>query len=519
MPLTPQDIRAQAQPWIQPISSEAPAGKSAKLDPVYEAIVKEVAKLESPVGGAVNWAKIVETGEELLKKNSKDLLIACYVAYGLYATRGLSGLVEGTSALAEMLEGYWPTLYPEATRLRARSNAMGWFLQRTATALAHPDVLVADRDQITGLELAAQRLTEVSRDKFGANGPAFGPLMQSLERLKMSLPQVSAAGEATGVPQANATSVPLSTAAAVPALSDPAGAVDFLRQLGNSLVSAAEAIRRANAADPLSYRILRTGLWLHIQQLPAGTNGRSPVPPMPASLRAQLEKMAASGKWEALLEESESALVQHRFNLDLDRFSAQALAALGAPYQVARQGLLSDVASFLRRMPSAPDLLCSDGSAVADGQTREWLRLEVQTASPTGSARLAGQSNESTALVDEARAMISQGKLAEGIQQLQERVQALGSGRPQFEARLALAKVCGAAGQTAVARALYTILDQESTQHELDSWEPALAAQCLEGLLISVRALKPSAPLPAEFAAHYQRLCKLSLAAALRIQS
>src|SRR5262249_52641501 len=303
MPLTPQDIRAKAQPWIQPISSEAPAGRPAKLDPAYESIVKEVAKLESPVGGAVNWAKVVESGGELLKKNSKDLLIACYLAYGLYATRGLSGLVEGTSALAELLESYWPTLYPEASRLRARCNALGWFLQRTATALGRPDAPVEDGDLLNGLELAAQRLTEVSRDKVGSNGPPVGPLMQSVERLKMSLPQEPAAGQATpSVAQPKPFSDPLSPAAA--ALSDPSGVVDFLRQLGTALVAAADTIRRANAADPLSYRILRTGLWLHIQQLPAGTNGRSPVPPVPAALRSQLEEMAASAKGESPLEGS-----------------------------------------------------------------------------------------------------------------------------------------------------------------------------------------------------------------------
>jgi type VI secretion system protein VasJ len=518
MPLTPQDLKERAQPWVQPISSEAPAGKPAKLDPAYESILSEVAKLESPVGGSVNWPKIVEAGGELLKKNSKDLLIASYLAYGLYATRGLSGLVEGTSTLAELLEGYWDTLFPEVTRLRARSNAMGWFLQRTATALAHPDLRVEDRDLVSGLELAARRLAEVSRDKFGANGPAFGPLMQSLERLKASLPEESPSAQAgAGAPQAKATSDRLSPAPA--ALTDPANAIDYLREVGSSLVSAAEAIRRANPADPLSYRLLRTALWLHIQQLPAGGNGRSPVPPIAAPLRAQLEKMAASAKWEALVEESESALVQNRFNLDLHRFTAQALAALGASYQSARQALLSEVCAWLRRMPSAANLLCSDGSPVADGQTREWLQLEVQASPQGASSRPGPKSDESAALLEDARTLISQGKLPDGIGALDQRIQGLGAGRPRFETRLALAKLCSAAGQTALAKALYVILDRDCVEHELDTWEPALAAQCLEGLLICVRAQKPSAPLPPEFAEHYLRLCKLSLAAALRIQS
>ncbi len=522
MPLTLQDLRERAQPWIQPISSEAPAGKAAKLEPIYESIVKEVGKLESPSGGAVNWARVVETGGELLKRSSKDLLIASYVAFGLYATRGLNGLLEGLSALAELMESYWSTLFPEVNRLRARSNALGWFLQRTAIALSQANA--DDADLVNGLELAAQRLSDVSRDKFATHGPAFGPLLQSLERLRMSLPQASAAGDSTtgAAPEkATATGGPAVAAASPATLIDPANMLDFLRTIGDSLVSAAGVVRRTNPADPLSYRILRTGLWLHIHQLPGGTNGRSPMPALPASQRAQLEKMASNAKWEPLLEESESALVMHRFNLDLQRLSAHALQALGPPFQPARQALLGEVAAWLRRMPSAPQLLSSDGTPLANAQTQEWLKLEVQT---TGSAGGSGASpgrtsDESAALLDEARELVGRGKLSEGIRLLQERIQSIEPGRPRFRARLALAKLCAAGGQTAVAKVLYAILDQDCVQHGLDSWEPALAAECLEGLLLTVKALRPGALLPAEFSSHYQRLCGLSLSAALRIEA
>src|SRR5712692_2014296 len=163
---TLEELRKRAQPWIQPISVEAPSGKSAKFEPGYESIVREVAKLESPGASPVNWDRVVDVGGALLKTTCKDLLIACYVFYGLYATRGLNGLVEGMSALAELLDQYWVALFPEVSRPRARLNAVSWFLQRTAVTLAGAQNTPVDREIVDALELATQRLVAVTREKF-----------------------------------------------------------------------------------------------------------------------------------------------------------------------------------------------------------------------------------------------------------------------------------------------------------------------------------------------------------------
>src|SRR5262249_20623992 len=147
---------------------------------------------------------------------------------------------------------------------------------------------------------------------------------------------------------------------------------------GSSLVSAARTLRHANLADPVPFRILRTGLWLHISELPpTGPNGRTAIEPFPTPRRTQLEQMSTHSKWAELLEESESALENQRFNLDLHFFSAQALAALGAQYQAARAALMAEVGAYLRRLPSAVELLASDGSPLADSATREWIAAEV----------------------------------------------------------------------------------------------------------------------------------------------
>jgi type VI secretion system protein VasJ len=98
------------------------------------------------------------------------------------------------------------------------------------------------------------------------------------------------------------------------------------------------------------------------------------------------------------------------------------------------------------------------------------------------------------------------------------RVAAATTSRERFLARLVAARVCAQGAQHAVARALFEELEREATARGLDEWEPALAAECLEGLLVSARALaKAGKPLPTEAAAWYNRLCRLDPAIALRL--
>jgi type VI secretion system protein VasJ len=310
----------------------------------------------------------------------------------------------------------------------------------------------------------------------------------------------------------------------VASLSGAEGVTDFLRQTGTALVNAAGTLRRAVATDPQSYRMLRVGLYLHlVQPPPADASGKTSIPAPPPTLRTQLEKMAANGKWAEVLEEAESALMQHRFWVDLHYMSARALAELGPTFAPARQALLIELGTWLKRMPSVPKYLFGDGSPAANGETRAWLESELAPPAATGGALAAGKSeagdgDDEAAALSEARKLLGGGKAPEAIALLQKRVEGATSSRKRFKARLALAKLCATSGQANVARGLYEALDREAVERGLDMWEPSIAAECLEGLL-GVSRPPPKAPegLVSEFNARYHRLCLIDPTAALRV--
>ncbi|WNG34324.1 type VI secretion system protein TssA [Archangium violaceum] len=564
--MTPSNdiFRERANTWLEPISAEAPCGASSKHHPTYDNIFAEVAKLESPTGDAVRWDEVVRGAGELLQTTTKDLWLASYFAFGLYMTEGLPGAITGTTLLAELTERYWQGLFPEASRLRSRGLALSWYVERMKHVLPTVQAESTSPAVVEALTSAVSKLAEVTRTRLASQGPALGPILTSLERLRASMPQQAAAPTtatpaqvpappaAPPTPEAPAETpaaagttpapavtppptpapppapAPVASPATVAALasqlpSAPTGdltsaeaAADFLRNIGSSLLSASGVLRRANPADPLAYRLLRTGLWLHISQPPpTGAHGRTSLPPLPTPLRTKLETLTNHSRWAELLDEAESAMTQYRFALDLQRFSAHALASLGPTHAPAREALLLELSSLLKRMPAVMELVAADGSPMADAATKEWLQREV-LAKPTAAPRNVIPAPLPRELETPAQDAAPEG---ETLAQLQARLASATTARARFIARLHLARMCAQSGQLTTARALYEALDAECTAQALDSWEPALAAACLEGFLTCALAGKDSPDgLVGDFWIRYRRLAQLDPAAALRVQ-
>jgi type VI secretion system protein VasJ len=542
-PPTFDDLKARAEAWTAPIPGASPAGAAAKFDPAYEAVQKEVAKLDSPMAVPVDWALVLDQGGGLLKKTSKDLLLSVYVANGLYATKRLPGLVTGFVLVTDMMERYWPTMFPEVTRLKARGNAMSWLVDRVMVPLGTQQVTADDRAEVEALQVAAKKLADVARQNLGSAGPAFGPLLEAIERIKMSLPAEAppppppppptaqpAAADASAAPAAAGSPAP----AAAPTFEAPAAPAagadptEFLRNVGSTLVSAAGPLRAASTADPIPYRILRVGLYMHVNAPPPVAAGKTRIPPLSPAVRTKLDQMSGNGKWAAVIDEAESALNQARFCLDLHRYTAQALAGLGDSHQAALQAVLGEVAVLLRRLPDLPSLFAADGSPLCSSDTRTWMDSEVGAAAGGGGhggggagAGSNGASGGDAAKMAEARKLAAAGKLAEALALSQAAVAAAPTGLARFTTRLDMAELASGAGQPGLARAIYEDLDREMGQRGLESWDPKLAARCLEGLLKVLRvAAKSGAKGGVEQNAVgviYDRLCRLDPAAVLRL--
>lgn len=328
-----------------------------------------------------------------------------------------------------------------------------------------------------------------------------------------------------------------SGAVAAPPSADLGAVVQFLSEIGSNLVTAANTLRAADSSAALSYRMMRVGLYQHIQELPpADASGKVKLAAPPAPLRAQLEKIFQHKNWAALLEETESALGRNRFWLDLHYMSAQALAGLGEGHAKALAELCRETAVLLKRFPALPTLSYPDGTPFASPAAKGWIESECLPSlggggggmpMPSGVGAPApvvvvqqggGGADEIAAVVNEAKKLAAGAKLPDAIAMLSARLAQAGSAAARFRLRVGVGQSFLAAGQVAMARAVFEATEADVAHHQLEAWDPALAAASAEGLVSCYRALaKAGKPVPPEAGLLYDRVCRLDPAAALRL--
>jgi len=542
------DPKAMAAPWLAPIPGASPAGADATGSEEYQALLVEVDKLQSPSGGAIAWPKVIQSGDVVLKRQAKDLRVACHLALGRYRSQGLAGLAIGLAVLAELSDQYWDTMQPPASRVRGRIGALRGLFDQLEPDLTSYQPKPADRPAIAELKVVLKRLQEVLRARLADQAPPLRLLIQTVEQLAMTVPEpvpppVPAARPPEPKPEPAAPpkpppppvaapapppppAAPAPVAATAPPVNVPtpiaaapdaanAAAIDrFLRGLGEELVKLASALRRARSADPLSYRLLRTGLYVYIAAPPPSqADGSTSIPGVAEKERERLEAMRANGRWAELLDTCESMLPMNRYALDLQRLSAEALRGLGGEHENGRRALISELGALLNRLPQVMGFKDRDGNPLANDATRAWLEAEVLgggkggggaassgpiAASPAGPPAAPAVFNLPVVAASppgaehaQLKALFAANKRDEALRLAAALIQQAGSGRDKFLRRLELAETCLDGKDPALARTLFTGLAADIEALRLDTWEPALAVRGFEGLVRSIPKNQP----------------------------
>ncbi len=549
------DPKAMAAAWLAPIPGANPAGVDATSSEDYQALLAEVDKLQSPSGGAVAWPKVIQAGDVVLKRQAKDLRVACHLALARYRSDGLTGLAVGLAVLAEVSDQYWDTMQPPISRIRGRVGAIRGLLDQLEPELTGYQPKPSDRTAIVELKLVLKRLQEVLRARLGEQAPPLRLLLQTVDQLAMTVvepppapvpaarppePKPEPAAPSKPVPPPVTASAPAAPVAAPPAVAATAppvnvpkpiaaapdaansAAIDrFLRGLGEELVKLAAALRRARSADPLSYRLLRTGLYVYISAAPPSQpDGTTAIPPVAAQERERLEAMRANGRWPELLETCESMLPMNRYALDLHRLSAEALRGLGGEHENGRRALISELGALLNRLPQVLGFKDRDGTPLASEATRAWIESEVFGANGGGGAPAPAAISTAPAAISAApaassaapavvvmqvaaagppgaeqaqiKALFAANKRDEALRLAAALIQQAASGRDKFLRRLELAETCLDGKDPALARTLFTGLAADIDALRLDTWEPALAVRGFEGLARSIPKNQPA---------------------------
>lgn len=563
-----------------PVSEESPAGEDITYSPEFEALQNEIDKLSivSADAGEVDWDRVFDLSASLLGEKSKNLLVAAYMAEALLKTRRFEGLLQGSIIIKDLIENYWDTCFPPKKRKKGRLNALNWWYDRAGKFLKEFESPPLPREMIDETKQALALLDTLLSEKID-DAPLLRPLIQYVDRIPVEASQAKseppepdfgpdpdvgldpdagigndiadppAAETADAVadktdtagaletnetkpvpePQPPPTTNPVSGPVRVEP--DPAAISEALqsdKDAGKVMTTALDAMARLSThylkkdtANPVAYRLNRIYAWLPIDSLPMTQDGlKTPLPPPDPVVKTGIEKQLFATEYENAVLSAEARLRENRFWLDLNRFIARGLDALGDQYARAHDIVCRETVLFVKQLPGIETLKFSDGTSFADSETRAWLKsigggaivFEKQHV-VAGNCVDDASSSRHQEVEAEAGELVKRKKIVEAVHLFQESLVHCGSGRERLLFRIGLCRMLLTLGNIELVLPHLEALETEIDKHGLEDWEPELA---LQGLCLVYNGFRDCSrePLNKKAAAVFDRIARMNPAAA-----
>lgn len=446
------------------------------------------------------------------------------------------------SALGDLVEQGWARCLPKNES--RRQGQLKWFSEEMSLLIKQKPPRPAQRAAFAACLSQAERAAAVSGTALGLGYPLLRELREALKEQELTLPvppPPPAAAPVAPPPapppanppgQAASPSPPPSPATSEQSPSPPAlqAAVavspspspasgdaaslsrDLLEdQLAILVVELASRLRAESLTNPAPYWLLRALRWAshdllrpeRVVELLAN-KGRSLLPPPQGHgrLRKDFSQRLAAGQHVDVVSECEELFAMNPLWLDLQRFIATGLEALGA--EQARAAVREQVRLLLRCCPQIVELKFSDrdGTPFADAETLRWLEGEC-----------AGGGGAATAASRVPAEQIPEGLLP-GVQFLQKQVLQAASGARRFEVQLRLVELLLASERSDIAMPIVEQLIGAIEAHRLVEWQPEL---CQRALRLAVQAARAAELDAARRTALFGRMCQLSPADAVQL--
>lgn len=471
--------RQQAGPWqawLQPITSDAPAGHDPGYDDDFQRMREEVNKLSG-----ADAEQVVQWAQKLLEHTCKDLRVATYYLWARLQKDGEAGLADGLTLLAALVERYAAEVLP--TRPNTRKMALEWLASgKVLDSLSlYPEVVRGEAERtVAALAWLEQGLQAWPADQ----RPALGALYDALSaRLAQS------GGVDALVPQHSAShETNLHTAA--PGVTTIKSGRDLLDN-GRAL---AVYLREQPQGWLAAHRLMKSLRWDTVHQTPPEeASGTTRLAPPRGDYRAQLKRLYLQQGWSELLDQIERMYAEgvNHFWLDLQWYLYQALSKQPAPQDSWADIVKRDLGMFLERLPGLELLHWSDGTPFADETTRDWITQHVsgnrpQQWLPAPRAVLTSGDADILSLESEAVAQADSDGVEAALAWLAARPGAQ-TGRQRWLLRLLMARVAEQYGKSDLAMHLLGELDATAQQHGLATWEPELNFEVKARLLKLLR--------------------------------
>lgn len=488
------------------ISSLCYAGNDVRYSTDFEALETHLKGEQSMHGaGHVDWDKVRELSERILREQSKDLRVACWLVWALYKCEAFPGLLAGMELLLHICKHHWPVLYP--IKSGTRTAAFAWLVSRLEKVLVEEVSVKKQLSLFERLSVHLEVLDELLGLHFGEASPLLLPLRRRLDRM------LKLASQDESKPMAIVTQVKeVATQLFSPA---PVGNDKEARKALGTQQELARALcawwLRQKATDPRALRLNRTLLWLTIESAPDCNGERiTALRGLPADRLNDYKGRFEQGKYADLVVDIEMSIARSPFWFDGQRMVWECFEALQA------QGAMREVeiqfALFLQRVSGIADLHFYDGQPFADEATQSWIATHVMPhVTPEQSERSSANASVGTVwnvVSDEVAEALPKTGFKQAVQVLMQHLKEARNARERFFWQFAVARLCCRAKKFELARVQLELLDQQLQNAGLEHWEFDTFLEVSQLLYSCYELLPPTQETRVSKEALYRRLCQ-----------
>ena len=495
------------------ISKEGFSGEDVRFSSEYEGLESELSKAQSMhESGQIDWLKICENSETLLRTQSKDLRVCAWLTWGLYQRESFQGLLAGLGLVQHLCENHWAEIHPGKARTRAA--ALSWLVPRLEQVLNENIPIKEQLPLFRRLLEHLEGLDAACTEHLGDDAPLLLPICRRLknmvQRAADNQPEPGLVGAAVAQVKLAATQ-----------LFTPGVPIDNEKEAHKALRAQQENARplctwwlKQKATDVRALRLNRTLLWLPIDAIPERNNDQiSALRGLPVDKLKAYRDRYDQAQYADLIVELEASLTKAPFWFDGQRMVWECLQELNA--EMAMREVETHFALFMQRLPGIIELRFHDGTPFADPATRAWISANVtphlQTSNAPRKVEVANSQLAWELALEEALPILRKDGLKAAVQILKQGLHSAHGGRVRFFWQFALARLCFAAKKYELAKTQLEALDQTLHDSGLQTWEPDLVLEVLNLLHSCCELLPQNHAVRERKEEIYRRLCHLDL--------
>gem|GEM_PF-6245812 len=480
---------------LQPISEQYAVGEDCRYHDKYLLIEAEFAKAESINDEKPDWRLLIGTCEEFLTVLSKDLKVLSWWLCSIYHENNFSSFLNALTTYNDFLEKFGDEVFPKS--LNQKVKILQWVESIFEKEFIKNHTLNIQKNYVEKLNSEIKKLQRVNES---LNKNKDIKLFKNLEILLLS--------EITLKKKDQERKSNHSSSNTDDTIEDDSQALKTFNEIKRKSLRLHKYWSSTDPFDIKSMRILRMTVWLEIDEEPVNDNGKTKINPPGFERIEKADELIKSGEHTAALGLLEEMLVRMPFWLEGHCKVYYLLKA--ADRNAAAQEVKSLLNWFLQNKPWLHKLSFSDGTKMVTKDVKEMISSDAIDDEDTNTQEALFES-----IKQKAYLLVKKNKIGEAMELLHEAYMQSKDESERFFLRLFHAKIAIDSGKSAMALSFINELQEKIATHDLDSWQPTLAAQVYLMMLTSFNKNFIEREKLNEI---YQKLCLIAPAEAVKIK-